>query len=309
MILKQLPRVSEDLHGWPWTQETPADVYTSSPSWPKISIVTPSYNQGIYIEETIRSVVLQNYPNLEFIVIDGGSSDETVSILKKYDQWITYWISEKDRGQSHAINKGIEKCSGDIFNWLNSDDYLAPGALHAIAQTFMKEQRLVVAAQSRIFSETNEWISTTPVGTDFTMFSKARIDQPATYWDFKTFKTLCPVPENQHLVMDAVLWFKFLLQHDQSAISQLPHVVVNFREHIASKTTNNRAKITIQRAQLLSKVRNALKGKSNEFTPYCKLLSKSRKAEILRGLTDFKRYWAKEFLKSGQFINAMSSLL
>jgi glycosyltransferase involved in cell wall biosynthesis len=91
---------------------------------PKISILTPSYNQGQYIEQTIQSILSQNYPNLEYIVIDGGSTDNTVEILKKYDQHITYWVSEKDRGQSHAINKGIEKCTGVLFNWLNSDDYL-----------------------------------------------------------------------------------------------------------------------------------------------------------------------------------------
>lgn len=121
--------------GWPWTEEVDPLIYQNT-TWPKITIVTPSYNQGKYIEETIRSILLQNYLNLEYIIIDGGSTDETVSIIKKYEPWITHWISEKDSGQAEAINKGLKIATGDIFNWLNSDDYLTPGALHFIADQY-----------------------------------------------------------------------------------------------------------------------------------------------------------------------------
>ena len=96
---------------------------------PKISIITPSFNQGRYIEQTIRSVIEQDYPNLEYIIIDGGSTDETVDIIKKYQDRIAFWVSEADSGQSDAINKGFLKSSGEIINWLNSDDYMAPGTL------------------------------------------------------------------------------------------------------------------------------------------------------------------------------------
>lgn len=94
--------------------------------WPKISIVTPSFNQGQYIEETIRSILLQGYPNLEYIVIDGGSTDGAVDVIRKYEKWLTYWVSEPDKGQADAINKGLERCTGEIFNWINSDDILLP---------------------------------------------------------------------------------------------------------------------------------------------------------------------------------------
>ena len=103
---------------------------------PRISIVTPSFNQGQFIEKTICSVLDQNYPNLEYVVIDGGSTDETVEIIKKYAKHLTYWVSEPDRGQSHAINKGLAHCTGDVFNFLNSDDYLEPGALFHVAEAW-----------------------------------------------------------------------------------------------------------------------------------------------------------------------------
>src|ERR1043165_3339789 len=102
----------------------------------KISIVTPSFNQGRFLEETILSVLDQNYPNLEYIVIDGGSTDETLDVIRKYEDRITYWVSEKDRGQVHAINKGIEKTTGDIFGFLNSDDVYLPGTFKTVAEYF-----------------------------------------------------------------------------------------------------------------------------------------------------------------------------
>lgn len=134
--------------GWPYSappQRPMPENLPSGRSWPRISIVTPSYNQGQYIEQTILSIVNQNYPNVEHIVMDGGSTDETVEILKKYSMCLAYWASEKDRGQSHAINKGFTKATGEIVTWLNSDDLLAPGALFAIALAFDSSEADLVA--------------------------------------------------------------------------------------------------------------------------------------------------------------------
>ena len=135
--------VDENKNGWPW------DIQTQLPSvakndefWPRITVVTPSFNQGQYIEETIRSVLLQGYPNLEYIIMDGGSTDESVKIIKKYEPWLSYWVSEKDCGQSHAINKGWQRSTGDLVAWLNSDDYLAPGTLRQVARIYCQHQDL-----------------------------------------------------------------------------------------------------------------------------------------------------------------------
>jgi glycosyltransferase involved in cell wall biosynthesis len=103
---------------------------------PKISIVTPSYNQGKYLEQTIQSVLSQGYPNLEYIVIDGGSNDNSTAIIKQYEKQLSYWVSEKDKGQYHAIQKGFEMSSGEIMAYINSDDVLTAGALFTVAQIF-----------------------------------------------------------------------------------------------------------------------------------------------------------------------------
>lgn len=124
--------------GWPWTAEAPSlpPLMPDGTPWPRISIITPSFNQGQFIEETIRSVLMQGYPNLEYIIIDGGSTDGTLDIIRRYESRLTYWVSEKDDGQTYAIEKGMQAATGEIVNWLNSDDLLLPGALQAVAAAY-----------------------------------------------------------------------------------------------------------------------------------------------------------------------------
>lgn len=134
--IDDLPSPSTNKAGWPWTEGstkvTAGDVEASS--LPTISLVTPTYNRAEFLEGTIRSVLLQGYPNLEYMVMDAGSTDGSQEIIKKYAPWLHHWESEPDRGPPHAINKGLDRATGDWFNWLNSDDYLLPNALRTLAK-------------------------------------------------------------------------------------------------------------------------------------------------------------------------------
>ena len=121
--------------------------------WPKISVITPSFNQAEFLEQTIDSVRMQDYPHLEYIVIDGGSADGSKEILERNSDFISYWESTPDKGQSNALNKGFSRASGDIFCWINSDDQLAPNALWSVALEFVRNSPDMVAGICEIFAD------------------------------------------------------------------------------------------------------------------------------------------------------------
>ncbi len=143
----RLPDPPEGREGWPWTSESerwPPAAPSGRP-WPRVSVVTPSFNQGRFVEQTIRSVLLQGCPDLEYVVVDGGSTDESVAVVRKYEAHLAHWVSERDRGQSHAINKGLARASGEVLCWLNSDDYYLPGTLRAVSEAVDAGADAVVA--------------------------------------------------------------------------------------------------------------------------------------------------------------------
>jgi glycosyltransferase involved in cell wall biosynthesis len=187
-MLKDLPAPPVGKKGWPWTKESKSlpPLMPDEKKWPKISIVTPSYNQGQFLEETIRSVLLQNYPNFEYVIMDGGSADNSVEIIKKYEPWLTYWVSERDEGQADAIWKGFESSVGDILAWINSDDYYQPNAFSFVAKKFMKNKAMKLLMGGCVYIRENGVIIVKNYGLKqeyenlllVGMFSS----QPASFW-------------------------------------------------------------------------------------------------------------------------------
>lgn len=236
-MLSVLPPPPAHQTGWPWIEETPLSAYDSPlpGGWPKISIVCPSFQQGAYIEETLRSVLLQNYPRLEFIVVDGGSRDETPALLQRYAPWLAHWESQPDRGQSHALNKACDRATGEIIGWINSDDYYLPGAFAAVARTFR------AAPRSLIYGDWSERQDTLPALQSYHEHPAFRfqvavggrhLPSHATFWP--RFAHL-PINEELRFTMDADL-FKRL-----AASGLRPRHIVQplavFRQHAAAKSS------------------------------------------------------------------------
>ena len=145
--LDELPPPPPGKTGWPWTEDSPQlpDTGLDGRPWPRVSVVTPSYNQGHFIEETIRSVLLQGYPDLEYVIIDGGSTDSSQEIIRRYERWLVYWVSEPDHGQTRAINKGWTRATGDILAYINTDDCYLNGAIATAAQEFCTKPNIGMA--------------------------------------------------------------------------------------------------------------------------------------------------------------------
>lgn len=215
-------------------------------SFPKISIITPSYNQGEYLEQTIDSVLSQNYPNLEYFVFDGGSTDNSVEVIKKYEKHITYWESQKDKGQSDAINKGLVRSTGEIINWLNSDDYYEKDTFQIITEKFKeKPKTLAFLGKSRLF-EGNKTVNYSQ-GTDIypnnlaKTIGWARIDQPETFFHASAVQKMGLLDTNLHYLMDRDWWMKFLFYFGLENVTKTDDILVNFRLHESSKTVSQSA--------------------------------------------------------------------
>jgi GT2 family glycosyltransferase len=212
VTLADLPPPPPKRHGWPWTLEAaPAAI---EPDAPTITLVTPSFNQRAFIEAALRSVLLQGYPGLEYIVIDGGSTDGSVEVIRKYERWLARYVSEKDRGQSDALNKGFANASGRILGWLNCDDRLLPGALHALARAVRATPKAVAwAAKCRSVTPSGRLIFLQePRGLTRGELADwgyaGRISQPACFFSREAFQRVGGVEEGYHYAMDYHLWLK-----------------------------------------------------------------------------------------------------
>ena len=241
-----LPSPAPGQTGWMWSErrhQLPKTTPDDGPL-PRITIVTPSFNQGRFLETTIRSVLLQDYPNLEYIIIDGGSTDDSVEIIQKYEPWLADWITEKDRGQAHAINKGFARASGDIYAYLNSDDFYEPGALQACAAVFRNGHQWVVG-RVRCWQEgVGDWPFPELPGKSFAKwFLSCPIPQPGSFWSAELHREMGRFREDLNYIIDYEFWLRlrFIKKIKPFVIDQ---PIAVYRLHSQSKTVARTSEFT-----------------------------------------------------------------
>jgi glycosyltransferase involved in cell wall biosynthesis len=205
---------------------------------PLVSIVTPSFNQARFLEATIQSVLSQDYPNLEYLVIDGGSTDGSLDIIQKYAGQIAYWVSEPDRGQTDAINKGFARAKGDILAWLNSDDTYEPGAIGEAARYLQAHpEASMVYGDARLINEAGEEIGRFPARqTDYQklLTGYVHIPQQSSFFRGDLWRRLGPLDPNFYFAMDYDLWVRLA---KVAPPHYHPRLWANFRLHESGKTS------------------------------------------------------------------------
>lgn len=216
-------------------------------SYPKISIVTPSFNQGQFLEQTIMSVLGQNYPNLEYIIIDGGSIDNSVEIIKKYENKLAYWESRKDQGQTHAINKGLRRATGDIIAYLNSDDQYCPGVLYIAADHFLNHSQSMWLCGNVLYADSEGTVSTKkkPIYSPFILrFASSSLYQPNVFLRRQILSEVGYLREDFHTIMDQE-WFCRIAEFYPPDIVDIDFA--KFRWHPNSKSSSGRETAYYQR--------------------------------------------------------------
>lgn len=289
LTLDDLPTPPPDKTGWPWTEQSdplPNQMPDGS-EWPRISIITPSYNQGEFIEETIRSVLLQGYPKLEYIIIDGGSTDNTLAILEKYQDFFAYYVSEKDRGQSHAINKGLAKATGEYVAWMNSDDCYLSNALNLVSQK--------LATQKVDFIYSNKGYSGSEISDSNLDISQmeslqiSRLIRSFLGWKYvipsqsaliskNLLKQVGPLDESLHYCMDIDWFIRISFKRPDYVCLDKP--ISFYRIHSEAKTSSNKGLLLNESIEVAKKNSKDLSGIEKFFLRndigYCLAMEKFR---------------------------------
>jgi glycosyltransferase involved in cell wall biosynthesis len=253
---------------WPWVLNHFKENQYDCNNFPKISIITPSYNQGAFIEETIRSIIYQNYPNLEYIIIDGGSTDNTLDIISKYKKFIDVVISESDYGQSDAINKGWKLATGSITTWVNSDDILAPNCLFEVAKLANEssEDFIIVGNVINFTNNTEKYYQVTQKNINFDNIikfwdSKCIWHQPGIFFSMNSiiknnylninyhysmdFDLLCKVLASSVVIYSNKNFTYFRLHHTSKGISA-PQKTINEKVIIATNYWVKNIKLSLK---------------------------------------------------------------
>ncbi|CAN5604696.1 glycosyltransferase family 2 protein [soil metagenome] len=231
-----------------------------SDNLPLVSIITPSYNQAEFLEATILSVLNQDYPNIEYMIMDGGSTDHSVEIIRKYADRLAHWESGRDGGQANAVNKGLQRATGSLLGWINSDDVYLPGAISRIVQTFQAAPEIdVVYGQVNRMDYTGKVVPTPVLPKDTIDISKATVinenlvNQPGSFWRRAIMEKVGLLNESLHYAMDHDYWIRLTLAGAQ--FRRIPDPpLVNFRLSAHSKTVSQQHKMALEHLKLLNQL-------------------------------------------------------
>jgi glycosyltransferase involved in cell wall biosynthesis len=256
------PASLSHLYGWSHVEEGPgmqpqrSGVDSRTQKEIRISIIIPTLNQGDTIEDTLITILAQNYGNLEIIVMDGGSSDATLTVLESYKPWISHLISEKDGGQSQAINQGFRLASGEIFAWINSDDYYLPGTFNKVVSHFNSDPNIRFAVGSGdVISKDHAFLRHVPAleidqETMLNWRKDRWIMQQSCFWHRSLWEEVEGVDESLHLLMDYDLWFRF---SKLTSACVIPDILAAMRYYPDVKTVRQKDKFQEEMAYVLAK--------------------------------------------------------
>ena len=292
------PSPPDGKHGWPWTRDdgrTSLVPLQHDPNRPGVSIITPSFNQGRFLEEAIRSVLLQDHPNIECIVIDGGSTDQSADIIERYEPWISFWVSEPDHGQADAINKGFDHATGDYLCWLNSDDVLYQGFLSRRVDEFSaRPQTDLIYGDVHSGWDDGErcdFRGESLSFPDMLRTLKVSIPQQSAMWRRSAVDQLGGLNPRWHVVLDREF---FLRIAHHGSIEYIPGVVGYFRQHGRAKsvaeTTAWVAELPLMYAEFFAD--DGLEPEFKQLECETTAAAHLRCADILRGSHDWSGFLA-----------------
>lgn len=231
-------------------------IFKEEKNFAKISIVMPSYNKVDFIERSILSVLNQGYSNIELIIIDGGSTDGTVEIIQKYEQYISYWVSEKDQGQSDALNKGFKNCTGAIYGFLNSDDIYLPGSFKYASSILEKNLNKKIIFGDWLSIDKKDSIIDYNHAFDFNLnhfkYEGFHLNAQSMFWRSDVHKRFSGFDINLHYTMDYQLILEFGINEGQKSFLRIPNVLGGFRRYDGQKTTGEMTSRVIKEHKLMA---------------------------------------------------------